>query len=85
MRPSSFETNAARHAMILQEAQEEISARDVFIARVVERMRAKRGRQHGCDRKRQRPRSCRVFADARNIQAMMDALLPSHTQLDKNP
>ena len=79
-----FEANTARHAMILQEAQEEISARDVFIARVVERMRAKEcGSTDAAER--DKAAFLQSVADARKIQAMMDALLPSHTQLDKHP
>ena len=77
------EANKSRHAMLIQETQEELSARDVFIARVVERMRA----SDSCDvdiSDRDKSAFLKAVSDANSIQKMMDALLPSHTQLNQS-
>jgi len=73
-----FEANATRHAILLQETQEEISARDMFMARIVERMRAIDGDKHEAT-ERDKETFLKAVSDANRIQTMLDALLPSHT------
>ena len=70
------ESHQATMSMLLQEMQEELSARDVFVARVVERMRATDGASSGQEELRKLS-FLRAVSDATKIQNALDELSPS--------
>ena len=70
------ESHKARLAMLLQEMQEELSARDIFATRIVERMRATDNTSS--DQETQRNSSfLRAMSDVHSIQTAIDELSPS--------